>query len=107
MSSVTLSLAKAHMKVDGSADDELIHLYLDASESYCGHFIGRPIADFNPVPADLQVAILKLTAFHFISRSLATFGLTATVAPGGVTALLENYRRNHFGRSADEDSADA
>lgn len=107
MSSVTLSLAKAHMKIDGSADDELIQLYLGASESYCGHFIGKSLAGIDPLPDDLKLAVLKLTAFHYEMRSLATFGLTASVAPGGVTALLENYRKNWFGRGADEDNADA
>jgi uncharacterized phage protein (predicted DNA packaging) len=106
MSSVTLSLAKAHMKLDGNSDDELIQLYLGASESYCGHFIGRPLNTINPLPDDLKLAVLKLTAFHYEMRSLATFGLTAQVAPGGVTALLENYRKDWFGR-ADEGSADA
>lgn len=107
MSSVTLSLVKAHMKIDGNADDELIQLYLGASEKYCGHFIGIPLSDFDPLPEDIVLAVLNLTAFHYQCRSFATFGLTAQVAPGGVIALLENYMVNRFGRSAVEDGAHA
>jgi uncharacterized phage protein (predicted DNA packaging) len=98
MTAVSLDLAKSHMKVDGTAEDELISLYLDAAEMWAGNYIGQPIADLDPVPADVKLAILKLISFYFEVRSLATFGLSAEMAPQGVTSLLDSYRLDWFGR---------
>jgi uncharacterized phage protein (predicted DNA packaging) len=96
MSAVTLELAKAHMKVDGTAEDELISLYIEAAEQWAGNYIGKPIADFDPVPADIKIAILKLVAFYYEVRSLATFGLSVDMAPQGVTSILDSYWENRF-----------
>lgn len=97
MSAVSLDLAKQHMQVDDAADDELIKLYIDAAETWCGNYIGKPVADLDPVPADIKLAILKLVAFYFEVRSLATFGLSVDMAPQGVTAILSSYREWWFG----------
>jgi uncharacterized phage protein (predicted DNA packaging) len=97
MTAVSLDLAKAHMKVDGTAEDELISLYLDAAETWCGNYTGKPISDLDPVPADVKLAILKLVAFYFEVRSLATYGLSVDMAPQGVTSILNSYREQWFG----------
>lgn len=97
MSAVSLEFAKSHMKVDGTAEDELISLYLDAAETWCGNYIGKPVADFDPVPADVKLAILKLVSFYFEVRSLATYGLSVDMAPQGVASILNSYRLDWFG----------
>nr|WP_064251109.1 head-tail connector protein [Rhizobium leguminosarum]OAP88177.1 DNA-packaging protein [Rhizobium leguminosarum] len=96
MSAVSLDLAKAHMKVDGTAEDELISLYLEAAQTWCGNYIGKPIADLDPVPADVKIAILKLVSFYYEVRSLATYGLSVDMAPQGVTSILDSYREKWF-----------
>ncbi|QWW69348.1 head-tail connector protein [Rhizobium sp. WYJ-E13] len=96
MSAVTIDLAKAHMKVDGTAEDELISLYLEAAETWCGNYIGKPIADLNPVPADVKIAILRLVSFYFECRNIAAFGLSMQLAPHGVTSILDSYREKWF-----------
>ncbi|MBY3493874.1 head-tail connector protein [Rhizobium laguerreae] len=96
MTAVSLDLAKAHMKVDGTAEDELISLYLEAAETWCGNYIGKPIADLDPVPADVKLAILKLVSFYFEVRSLATYGLSVDTAPQGVTSILDSYWEQRF-----------
>ncbi|SFH23154.1 head-tail connector protein [Ensifer sp. OV372] len=96
MSAVSLELAKSHMKVDGTAEDELIGLYIEAAETWCGNYIGKPIADLNPVPADVKIAILKLVSFYFECRNIATFGLSMQLAPHGVTSILDSYWENRF-----------
>ncbi len=96
MTAVSLDLAKAHMKVDGTAEDELISLYLEAAETWCGNYIGKSVADLDPVPADVKIAILKLVSFYFEVRSLATFGLSVQMAPQGVTSILDSYREKWF-----------
>ncbi|TAY66494.1 head-tail connector protein [Rhizobium leguminosarum] len=96
MTAVSLDLAKAHMKVDGTAEDELISLYLEAAETWCGNYIDKPIADLDPVPADVKIAILKLVSFYYEVRSLATYGLSVDMAPQGVTSILDSYREKWF-----------
>ncbi|MGM4980943.1 head-tail connector protein [Rhizobium sp. 11_C7_N12_5] len=96
MTAVSLDLAKAHMKVDGTAEDELISLYLEAAETWCGNYIGKPVADLDSVPADVKIAILKLVSFYFECRNIATFGLSMQLAPHGVTLILDSYREKWF-----------
>jgi uncharacterized phage protein (predicted DNA packaging) len=97
MSAVSLNTAKLHMKIDGSAEDELITLYIDAAETWAGNYIGKPLADFDPIPADVKLAVLKLVAFYYEVRSIATYGLSVDMAPQGVTSILDSYRERWFG----------
>lgn len=103
MSIVSLSLAKAHMNIDGTADDELITLYIGAAESFLGNYIGRPLADLDPLPDDLKLAVLKLVAFYYEQREAVAFGITMQIAPYGVTSIADAYRERWFG----EDEPDA
>ncbi|RVG96005.1 head-tail connector protein [Sinorhizobium meliloti] len=96
MSAVTLELAKAHMKVDGTAEDELISLYIEAAEQWAGNYIGKPIADLVPVPADVKLAILRLVSFYFECRNIANFGLSMQLAPQNVASILDSYREKWF-----------
>ncbi|KAB2658795.1 phage gp6-like head-tail connector protein [Brucella tritici] len=96
MSAISLELAKAHMKVDGTAEDELISLYIEAAETWCGNYIGKPIADLDTVPADVKLAILRLVSFYFEARSVATFGLSMQIAPQSVASVLDSYREKWF-----------
>jgi len=104
MSIVTLALAKAHMNVDGTADDELITLYIDAAEAYLSNYIGKQLSDIDPLPADLKLAALKLVAFHYEQREAVGFGVTMQLAPYSVTSIADSYRERWFGE--DEVSSD-
>lgn len=97
MTAVSLDLAKQHLKVDGTAEDELLSLYIDAAETWVGNYIGHPIADYDPVPGDVKLALLKLVALYFEVRSLATYGVSLDMAPQGVTSILDSYRERWFG----------
>ncbi len=96
MPAVTLELAKAHMKVDVTAEDELISLYIEAAEQWAGNYIGKPIADLDPVPADVKLALLRLVSFYFECRSIASFGLSMQLAPHNVASILDSYREKWF-----------
>lgn len=98
MSIVSLELAKAHMKVDGNTEDELISLYIEAAEEWCGNYMGRPVDHQSPVPADLKIAVLKLVSFYYEFRNIAAFGVSVQLAPHGVTSILDNYREEWFPR---------
>ncbi|MBZ9694543.1 head-tail connector protein [Mesorhizobium sp. CO1-1-9] len=102
MSIVTLSLAKAHMNIDGTADDELITLYIGAAETWLSNYIGRPLTDLNPLPDDLKLAVLKLVAFYYEQRESVAFGIIMQLAPYGVTSVADAYRENWFGEAVSD-----
>jgi len=97
MSIVPLPLAKAHLNLDGNDDDELLSLYLDAAEAWLGNYIGKPIADIDPVPGDLKLAVLKLASFYYEQREAVSFGTAMQIAPFGVTSIADSYRERWFG----------
>lgn len=97
MSIVTVSLAKAHMNIVGNDDDELIALYIDAAETWLANYIGKPLAEIDPFPADLKLAVLKQAAFHYEQREAVAFGATMNIAPYGVTSIADSYRERWFG----------
>jgi len=97
MSAVTLALAKAHMNIDGTADDELIQLYINAAETWLGNYVGKAFATFETVPDDLKLAALKLVSFYYEQREAVAFGITMQIAPYGVTSIADSYRESWFG----------
>jgi uncharacterized phage protein (predicted DNA packaging) len=103
MSIVSLALAKSHITIMGSSDDDLIQLYLDAAESYLGNHIGKPIVDIDPVPADLKLAVLKLAAFYYYQREAVGFGEAMRIAPYGVLSVANAYRERWFGEAPAND----
>lgn len=106
MSSVTLSLAKAHLRVDDSSEDELIQLYIDAAEAWFENYSGIKLASFDPVPGDIRKAICDLTAFYYMHREAVSFGDAIRLAPHGVMDAARNARKRWFGEPAPEDDDD-
>ncbi|MGB3536868.1 MAG: head-tail connector protein [Mesorhizobium sp.] len=124
MSFVSLNLAKAHMNIYDFNDDDLIQLYIDAAEAWLGNYIGKPFAefdptptatdpetgdplplpaDFNPLPPDLKLALLKLVAFYYEQREAVSFGVSMQLAPYGVTNAADSYRECFFGEEGPTD----
>lgn len=99
MSSVTLSLAKAHLNIDHSGDDELLQLYIDAAEDWFQGQTGRVLAEMQPLPADIKLAVLKLVAFYYMQREAVSFGDAVRLAPYGVQAVANSYRERWFGEA--------
>ena len=103
MSSVTLSLAKAHLRVDDSGEDELIQLYIDAAEAWFENFTGRKLAKFDPVPPDVRRAILNLVGFYYAVRESVTFGDAVRMVPFDVQHVATTHRVAHFGEEVADD----
>lgn len=99
MSCVTLSLAKAHLNIDHSGDDELIQLYIDGAEDWFQAQTGRVLAEMQPVPADIKLAVLKLAAFYYMHREAVSFGDAVRLAPYGVQSVANSYRERWFGEA--------
>ena len=93
---ITLDLAKQHMRIDHSEEDALIMLYIEAACQYVANYIGRSLDDLDPFPSDLKVAILRLVAFYYEVRNVATFGISSQIAPQTITQTLDNYRERWF-----------
>ncbi|MPR61231.1 phage gp6-like head-tail connector protein [Ochrobactrum intermedium] len=96
MAVVPLTLAKAHMNIVGSDDDELINHYIDAAEEFIADFTGKPIP--APAPASLKQAILMVVAHWNENREAATVGISAATLPFGVMSILRNHRDYSLGQ---------
>lgn len=106
MGSVTLPLAKAHLNVDHTGDDELLQLYIDAADAWFEAQTGRKLAELSPVPADIKLAMLKLVAFYYMQREAVSFGDAVRLAPYGVQTVANAYRERWFGEPEPEVSDD-
>ncbi len=100
--SVSLSLAKHYSNIAGNDDDELLQLFIDAAEQWLGNHIGRPLAEFDPIPADLRRAVLMLVAFYYEQREAVAFSITGQIAPFGVTSIANSYRERWFGEAKED-----
>jgi len=92
---VTLNEAKAHLRVTGAQDDDLITLYNEAAYDYVARFLNLP--DFmngdSPAsyPASIRAAALLLIGDMFENREAQIIGATV-VENKAVMNLLYPYR---------------
>lgn len=93
---VTLEQAKQHMRVYHGEEDALILLYIEAAEEYIANYIGKALVEFDPLPAGLKHAMLRLVTFYYEARNIATFGMSSQIAPQTVTQTLDSYREKWF-----------
>lgn len=107
MSIVTLSLAKAHLKIAGDSEDELINLYIRSAEAWFENYIGKKLSSFDPLPGDLENAILDLVAFRYQMRGIASFGVPMHVGPADIYAVANSHRERWFGEPEPEPVEDA
>ena len=97
-----LATVKLHLRVDDSAEDALIGLYVTAAEEFATQFLGRAIyantlaqgADtagivINPA---IQAALLLITGKLYAHREDMVVGVSATQLPNGAEYLLQPYR---------------
>lgn len=103
---VSTALAKAHMRVDHTLDDELIGLYIGSAEAAVENYIGKKLADINPLPDDIKHAVLRLTSFFYEFREAVSFGSAPSVMPFGVISTLNAYREEWFHTSQEAENAE-
>lgn len=101
MAVVTLDEAKAHLRVDHDAEDELIGTYLAAATQSAADFIHRPIpwtdevGEPVEVPGPVKAAILLILGDLYAHREGRFVGTTQTDNPA-VQMLLWPYRMQGF-----------
>lgn len=110
MAFVTLTQAKAHLRVDSSDEDELIQMYLQASEALAVNFLNRNVypndaamqkavvemtAGEHPVVVDdlIRCAVLLTVGHLYANREEVVTGTIATRMPVGAEYLLMPYRK--------------
>lgn len=63
---ITLTQAKAHLRMDHDDEDALIQSYLDAALAHVAKYLGDDMPD--PVPAPVDAAVLLLAADLYLNR---------------------------------------
>lgn len=112
MSIVTLSLFKAHLGTDDLLDatalgdlangtDELLQHYLDAAEAWASGYLGFPVTDLVPVPADVKQAVMQMAAHLYQNREAALIGVNVYELPYGIDAFLRKFRKEVTGRGTE------
>lgn len=112
MSIVTLSLFKAHLGTDdlieadalgdlANGTDELLQHYLEAAEAWASGYLGFPITDLNPVPADVKQAVMQMAAHLYQNREAALIGVNVYELPFGIDGFLRKYRKEVTGRGTE------
>ena len=97
-----LATVKLHLRVDDSAEDALIGLYVTAAEEFAMQFLGRTIyatelaqgldtAGIVINPA-IQAALLLIVGKLYACREDAVVGVSVTQLPNGAEYLLQPYR---------------
>ena len=97
-----LATVKLHLRVDDSAEDALIGLYVTAAEEFAMQFLGRAIyantlaqgADtagivINPA---IQAALLLIVGHLYANREDVLAGVSVAQRPNGSQYLLQPYR---------------
>lgn len=108
MSIVTLSFFKTHLGTDdlldadalgglASGTDELLQHYLEAAEAWASGYLGFPVTDLNPVPADVKQAVMQMAAHLYQNREAALIGVNIYNLPYGIEGFLRKYRKEVTG----------
>jgi len=97
-----LATVKMHLRVDDSAEDALIGVYVLAAEEFAMQFLGRTVyADEVEIGADttgimlnatIQAALLLIVGHLYANREDVVVGLSAAQLPNGAQYLLQPYR---------------
>lgn len=97
-----LATVKLHLRVDDSAEDALIGLYVTAAEEFAMQFLGRTIyatelaqgldtAGIVINPA-IQAALLLIVGHLYANREDVLAGVSVAQLPNGSQYLLQPYR---------------
>lgn len=96
MSYATLSELKAHLRVNTSAEDTTLQLYIDSAEEAFKNLSGRTLDDDadtgfpDGVPVSIKLAILLLSAHFYRVRAAYTDQDVASM-PFGFVSICRQY----------------
>jgi len=96
MLTVTLSEVKAHLRLesDYTTEDSILQSYVDAAEKSIENWMNRTWANlldnYGEIPADLKIAVLKLTESMYKNRGIEGAYATYQI-PYQFKALITPY----------------
>lgn len=98
MSIITLSEAKLHARIDGTDEDTIAQVYLDAAEQSAAEFLNRAIyasdvgTDTTGIVMNAAIRAACLLTFGHLYANREATGQEAKELPMGVQYLLMPYR---------------
>ena len=97
-----LATAKLHLRVDDSAEDALIGLYVTAAEEFAMQFLGRTIYATElaqgldtagiVINQAIQAALLLIVGHLYANREDVLAGVSVAQLPNGSQYLMQPYR---------------
>jgi len=97
MTVLTLDEIKAHLRLDGNAEDAQLTLLSSAAEDYAAHYLGRSLPWLDEsgaavaVPASIKAALLLIVGDLYENREGAVVGASRTDNPT-VNRLMQFHR---------------
>lgn len=88
---VTLDSMKAHLAITEDHDDELIAEKITVATAFIEAQIGKPFADFDPLPAPLFEAVRQVAAHLYENREATIVDASVREVPFGVAELIAPY----------------
>ncbi len=100
MNIITLTEAKAHLRIDGTDEDLILTVYIGAAEKSASNFMNRNIyassigSDVDGIVMDdvIKAACLLILGHLFSNREDVVSGGSVSELPHGSKALLYPYR---------------
>lgn len=100
MSIITLTEAKAHLRIDGTDEDTILAVYIGAAEKSASNFMNRNIyassigSDVDGIVMDdaIKAACLLILGHLFSNREDVVSGGSVSELPHGSKSLLYPYR---------------
>ena len=88
---VSLASMKDHLGITEDHDDTLIEEKIAVATAFIETQIGKPFADFDPVPAPLFEAVRQVAAHLYENREATIIDATVREVPFGVEELIGPY----------------
>ncbi|PTX04609.1 head-tail connector protein [Pararhodobacter aggregans] len=88
---------KAHLNITGTQDDAVIAQKIAVAEAFVNRWLDTPMADLDPLPADLLEAVRLLVGHLFENREATLVGIGAEALPLGFWDIINVHRSWGFG----------
>ena len=94
---LTLSMIKAHSRIEYDCEDGNLERYGNAAEelilNICGTTYDRMIEEYTTIPYNIQLASLQLVEHWYTQGRSATSVMTVSVVPYTIDVLIKPYMK--------------
>ena len=90
---VTAALLRRQLNLDDvPGDTPFLEHKIEAAEAFIAAYIGKALAEIDPMPASIKEAVLMLAAHLYVNREASLVGVSANELPFGVLDLIRPHR---------------